>query len=635
MENGYYISCYLSIDKTCNLFDVSLTDRHDQSIALWSFKDGLVKLVAYWEMERYTGIKHFNKAWYSKEQIMGVIDQLLKPYELSSKDIVHFFGTPELDLGVSYDNETEFTYHSLCHLFSAIMLDSDRFYNGNILGMSLDYGSDYETESNEGRKDFVGCVIKRGEMKLFPVQSPAALWAVAAEANHMGEGSLMALATATTCVIPENDVLKREDFGHIYSKKIWGIYQKLIQPIRKMDSTTFRNYATDYDEGFSLRENKISAIMKIIQNFSISMMDEQIEEIMSKYALDGKDTVLAVGGGFCLNCPTNAYLVKKHRFCDFMAAPCVNDSGQSLGIGLYEFYKRNNKIHFSFEDNPFLGGKVYDMNWIKNSTSIKEIKSVTAFCPDVVAKDLINDVIVWYEDYAEIGPRALGHRSLLGNATNPATKDRMNKIKQREVWRPVAPIVAEDEAKKYFYDIKNSPYMLMVYHVREEYKKKLQCILHLDGTARVQTIPKDTVKLQRIYAVLKSVKRYTGYPILCNTSLNDKDEPIIESPQRALEFALDKGIAIVYINGFRIELNQKNNSYSLYTPKIQYKYGLDEIDIRKYNPYQISKENIQEVYRKYRGSYQLTKLEDVEKIVELALHLRNERLQIRECVECI
>lgn len=635
MKNGYYISCYLSIDETCNLYDVSLADRHDQNIALWLFNDGVVNLIAYWEMERYTGIKHFNKSWNNKEQVMEMLDQLLEEYHLSSKDIIHFFGTPELDSDVSYDNATEFTYHNLCHLFSAIMLDSNTFYNKNILGMALDYGSDFETEQAEGRKDFVGCVVRQGELSLFPIQSPAALWAVAAEANHMGEGSLMALATATTCVIPENIVLNRDDFGHIYSKKIWDIYEKLIQPIKDMDIAAFQAYATNYDNRFTLRENKISAIMKIIQNFSIRMLDEQVQKIMNENALDGKETILAVGGGFCLNCPTNAFLLNKYNFCDFMAAPCINDGGQSLGIGIYEFYKGNDRITFSFENNPFLGGKVYDTNWIENVTNIKGVKGITPFCPDEVAKDLANDVLVWYEESSEIGPRALGHRSLLGNATNPETKARLNRIKQRESWRPVAPIIAEEEAKKYFYDIETSPYMLMVYHIREEYANELEAVLHLDGTARVQTVSKNNAKLQRIYAILQSVKKYTGHPIICNTSLNDKGEPIIESPQRAIEFAHEKGISIVYINGYRIELDLASDIQISYNPKIQYRYAMNEETAKKINPYQISKEDIQEVYRKYRNKYQLDKYEDAEKIRLLASGIRNERQQRRKRMECV
>lgn len=635
MENGYYISCYVSIDKECNLYDVSIADRHDQNMALWYLNNGDIELIAYWELERYTGIKHFNKAWYEKEQIMTVINQLLAPYNLTTKDIVHFYGTPEVDEEISYDNPTSFTYHNLCHLFSAIMLDSDAFYNRNILGLALDYGSDYETECAEGRSDFVGCVIQQGQLNLFPVQSPAALWSVAAEANHMGEGSLMALATASTCEIKNVCQLNRAEFTHIFSKKIWAAYEELTRPIRAMDYETFKNYSSRYDDRFTLKENKISAIMKIIQSFSIKMMDEQVAEIINKYGLDGKNLILAVGGGFCLNCPTNAYLLKKYQFVDFMVAPCINDGGQSLGIGLYEFYKRNHQISFSFGKNPFRGGRLYDTDWVRGIEGTEGIKNVSEFCADTAARDLLKDVVVWYEGAAEIGPRALGHRSLLGNAANPETKKRLNIIKQRESWRPVAPIVMEEEASKYFYDLSSSPFMLVVYQLREEYRHDLQTIMHLDGTARVQTVSCRDTELSRIYAVLKSIKTYTGYPIIGNTSLNDKGEPIIESPQRAIEFALEKGISIVYINGYRIELDPGAGRNSEYRPLIQYRLNDAEETASEYNPHQVSTQDIQEVFRKYRAKYNLAKVEDAKEIGVLADKIRNERLRRTEETECI
>lgn len=636
MKNGYYISCYFSIDRICNLFDVSLADRHDQNMALWFVEDGRINLIAYWELERYTRIKHFNKAWFDKKQIYNVINQLLKPYDLTVNDIVHFFGTPELDDEISYDNSTMYTYHNLCHLFSAILLDSEAFYNRNILGMALDYGSDYETENVDNRSDFVGCLVQKGEITLFPIQSPAALWAVAAEANNMGEGSLMALATATTCKIQENMEIDKSDFTHIYSKRIWEIYYGLVEHIKDMSISEFRAYSQEYDDRFSLKENKISSIMKIIQSYSVQIMDKQVSDILKKSGLKGEDVILAVGGGFCLNCPTNAFLIEKYNFADFMVAPCINDGGQSLGIGLYEFYKRNDRISFSFGQNPFRGGTFYNSDFIKSLKNKNCVKSITGFCADTVAKDLLTDVIVWYDGNAEIGPRALGHRSLLGNAANPQTKIRLNDIKRREFWRPVAPIVMEEEAAEYFYNIQPSPYMLIIYRIRKRYLKELQSIAHLDGTARVQTVSKNNLELGKIYDILSSIKKYTGYPIICNTSLNDKGEPIIESPLRAIQFALEKGISIVYINGNRIELDTigKNDlQYSI--PQIDFrKKNVDKMK-RVNNPYQVNESDIQVVYRKFRRKFNLLKFEDSKEVTILASQLHNDGLKRKEKSECI
>ena len=624
-KNGYYLSTYFSIDRNCNIFDVSLADRHDQNMALWKYQDGIVELIAYWELERYTGIKHFNRAWYSVVQLRGIINELLKPYHLDLKNIIHIFGTPELDPTISYDNQYNFTYHNLCHLFSAIMLDTDLFYNQKILGMALDYGSDYETELPDNLYEFVGCIVDHGNIKLFPIQSPAALWSVAADANQMGEGSLMALASATSCSIPPSVNLHRKDFGHIYSKKIWAIYSELIGQIKFMDQESFMKYATGYDHGFSLKENKISAIMKLIQKFSTEMIDEQVSEVLQRFGLKGDEMILAVGGGFCLNCPTNTHLMKKYRFRGFMAAPCINDGGQSLGIGLLSFYQRTGYFSFSFENNPFRAAKIYDMKWIVDWKMDSRVKQISRFNADIAAKDICNDVVVWYEDSAEIGPRALGHRSILGNPANPETKDRLNHIKQREFWRPVAPIVTEEEAPIYFEDIVSSPYMLQVFRIKTKYRKFLSSVVHLDGTARVQTIRKNNHQLQMIYQLLLCMKNNTGYPMLCNTSLNDRNEPIIESPQRVIEFALEKRIPIVYINGYRVELQLDCQWIPSFRHILSYQPdNVSDLESAA-NPYGVSREDIHLVFRKYRKEFDLNNPDDTKRIIEVAYRIREEQ----------
>lgn len=630
LRNGYYLSTYFSIDKNCNLFDVSIADRHDQNMALWKLHDGEIDLIAYWELERYTGIKHFNKAWHSVAQLKNVINELLRPYDLSLKDVVHIFGTPELDTEISFDHPYGFTYHNLSHLFSAIMLESDLFYNSRILGMALDYGSDYETENPGTLHEFVGCIVDHGNIQLFPIQSPAALWAVAAEANQMGEGSLMALASATSCTITAPPILNRSDFGHIFSKKIWEIYHELIAPIQKMDKQAFIHFSTGYDNAFSLEENKISAVMKIIQDFSIKIMDEQVDEILKMYGLSGEELILAVGGGFCLNCPTNSYLMKKYHFRDFMAAPCINDGGQSLGIGLMSFHQNLGNISFSFGRNPFRAGTLYNSEWLENWKTNPQIKQVSEFCADIAAKDICEDVVVWYESAAEIGPRALGHRSLLGNPSDPRTKDRLNQIKQREFWRPVAPIVMEEEASEYFEEIRPSPYMLHVFRIRPQYCEALSSIAHLDFTARVQTVCKNDIPLRKIYGILQSMKEHTGYPILCNTSLNDRGEPIIESPQRAIEFALEKQINVVYIDGLRVELSPGCVMHSAYRPKISHQIpGASDLAVTA-NPYRVSLDDICLVFRKYRKDYRLDDPEDAQAIISTADRIRKENKYRRE-----
>jgi len=142
-------------------------------------------------------------------------------------------------------------------------------------------------------------------------------------------------------------------------------------------------------------------------------------------------------------------------------------------------------------------------------------------------------VVAWFQDRMEFGPRALGSRSLLASPIPQDMKDRLNYIKSREDFRPVAPVVLEEEAPNWFKDVEISPYMLFVYDVFEDKADKIPTARHVDGTARVQTIRRD--QNPAYYDLVKAFYKRTGVPILINTSLNILGEPIVCSPQDAIE----------------------------------------------------------------------------------------------------
>lgn len=137
-------------------------------------------------------------------------------------------------------------------------------------------------------------------------------------------------------------------------------------------------------------------------------------------------------------------------------------------------------------------------------------------------------------------------------ATSLMAKNKINEIKKRQFWRPVAPIVLESEGKFWFEDYIPSKYMLLTFDIKKDAEDIVKAISHLDKSARIQTIFDEN---ERIVQILKRLYEVVGVPILCNTSLNDYKEPIIETPEEAIEFALKKKIHVVYLNGKRITLN--------------------------------------------------------------------------------
>ena len=186
------------------------------------------------------------------------------------------------------------------------------------------------------------------------------------------------------------------------------------------------------------------------------------------------------------------------------------------------------------------------------------IDAVDAVNSKDIVEDIIKDsVIVWVNGNSEIGPRALGNRSLIGDPRTTKTKDLLNNIKKRQWWRPVAPVVLDEKAKDWLEDYTYSPNMLLNFVVKPEQLDKVPAILHFDNTARVQSVSRDSNI--ELHDVLSEFYNITGVPVLCNTSLNDAGEPIINNLEQAVIFALHKNIKHIYINGkYRITL--KNNT---------------------------------------------------------------------------
>lgn len=623
LADGYYLSGYITINPLANLYDIRLVNRHDQNLALWRKDGNDIHLVHYWEVERISGRKHHSYAWYDASQFREIMDTLLADFHLSTQDIRAVWGIPQIEPHEA-ENESEYTYHSLCHLFSALMLDTDLFYNETIISLALDYGADYETECiRQDREkhlhEYVGCVSVKGDITYFPIESPAAIWSVAAQYHGMEEGSLMALGSATECRLLEPDFDFDLRICGIENDVAYRIYQQLCEPMEDMDEAQLLTITTGYDDRFSLRENKISAAIKVIQAYSIHAMERQVRKVLDAFHLDPTKVNLAMSGGFSLNCPTNSYLMDTFGFRRFIAPPCINDSGQALGIGLYEFYRNGVMLNFHFGDDAFKGNEAIFDEQIRNQLLHSGyVAQITPFDPQLAAEDLIRGPMVWVDGRAEIGPRALGHRSLLASAMTLEAKDALNEIKQRQFWRPVAPIVLEEKMDEWFEAAAASPFMLRIFRIRPEKEHLVPAIAHLDSSARAQTISGTEDYLHK---VLLSFYEKTGVPIICNTSLNDRGEPIIDQPIRAVEFALEKNVKIVYVNGWRILL-QRHEEYRgelRSVPRIDLMVPDRELRMAEKNPFGLPREVISKLTRtiKYRNMFDIEDPEGAKQALEM------------------
>ncbi len=257
---------------------------------------------------------------------------------------------------------------------------------------------------------------------------------------------------------------------------------------------------------------------------------------------------LCMAGGVALNSVTNGIIAKSGLFKDIFIQPAAGDSGTAIGAALLlDHQVLNRKRHVM--KTAFLG-PCYD-----NEACIKAIESAglpykvagnAAY--DFTAQQLMsNKIIAWFQGRMEFGPRALGNRSILANAMNPEMKNILNRrVKFREGFRPFAAIVTEEDCGKYFDHDYPNPYMLLVYNVRDEYKTRLPSLTHVDGTVRIQTVnEKENPPMRKL---LKTFEQLSGYPVLINTSFNVKGEPIVCTPENAVNSFVNADIDYLIIN---------------------------------------------------------------------------------------
>lgn len=629
VNDGYYLFIYSEIDSVFNVMELSL--RHDHNIAVFHKEGRNLELVCHLELERFSGRKHHNVAFYDKEDAATYLNKLLAPYKLTLNDFEGIYGTPKIDSSdenltySSISDVKQISYHAVSHLFTSLIMDADKFYNNDIIALAFDGGPDSLLDSDiENKYFFCGAVSRKGIIDYFPISSPGAYWAYVSNYFNKPEGTLMALAYATSAKSLEHFEPLPSYLQSSDKTEVFNAIDQIINRIMGYTSQDINSLYINPDERFQDEENKISMIMKVIQELSINSVFKQVDAIVQKYSLSTKDTMIALSGGYALNCPTNTCIIERYKFKEQLCAPCVNDSGLAIGMGLYFFYKNCDQFTYRFVDAFYGYTDKEQLNDIVNkySTYVESIESNL----DHVAEDIVEEPIIWIDGRSEIGPRALGHRSIIANPMKISHKDLLNEYKQREWWRPVAPIVLESDLDDWFIDSFHSPFMLNNFQVKKGMSQKIAAVLHLDGTARVQSI-KDSDDSE-MHTVISKFKSLTGVPIICNTSLNDKGEPIINTIEQSFNFALRKNINIIYAYGNRICL-KNHDAYKVtkcfkrddevFTKHLKDK----EYIIATANPHNLS--DIDFLIYKFNPSlkkYNITQKDDVDKLTRLLKKLK-------------
>jgi carbamoyltransferase len=269
-------------------------------------------------------------------------------------------------------------------------------------------------------------------------------------------------------------------------------------------------------------------------------VQEVVNEAMVKLATSAVESTgiprLCLSGGVALNCVANGHILREAPIEDLFVQPAAGDAGGAMGVALWAWHSLLNKPRAWRMDNAYLGPGYTDE---EAEFALDELGAVYHRMDRQPLLDktaaLIDQAMVvgWYQGRLEWGPRALGHRSILGDARQPEMRDIINrKIKFREGFRPFAPTVLEECVGQYFEIDRPSPYMLLVAQV-SAHAIPLPAITHVDNSARIQTINRKQDALY--YDLIDTFKKRTGCGVVINTSMNVRGEPIVNSPTDAYE----------------------------------------------------------------------------------------------------
>ena len=281
-----------------------------------------------------------------------------------------------------------------------------------------------------------------------------------------------------------------------------------------LDDPEFRNFAGIYSD----------AIFDIFHRFARANLKPNLP--------------LVIAGGCGLNCDWNSKWKETGFFSTIFVPPVANDSGSAIGTAI--------DAQFFYTGNPKIEWDVYSGLEFQSEEKFEcDRYDIRAMDHDEVAGLLANGLILgWVSGRYEIGPRALGNRSIIAAPFHDATRERLNKIKQREQFRPIAPVCLCEDAFRWFECANDSPYMLYTYKATTD---ALAAVTHVNGTARLQTVTQ--ASNGNLHGLLSAFKMRTGYGVLCNTSLNFNGKGFINNIRDLDTYTLQHGLDGFVVNG--------------------------------------------------------------------------------------
>ncbi len=331
--------------------------------------------------------------------------------------------------------------------------------------------------------------------------------------GYFGDGKTMGLASYGRF---------RPDLGDLISVG-GGTYRIHLEKIRKLSP-----YARAHPDAPLTRDHEDVArtVQELLEAAGVELAGELHRRTGSRR--------LCLAGGVALNCNMNARLRSQPFIDDLFVQPGAMDMGSAIGAALEVSADLGATRREALEHVYY--GPAPDEDELARAVHSRGLESRRleddVLIPRVARRLRDGRVVGWFDGRMEFGPRALGHRSILATPLDADVRDRVNRIKQRELWRPLAPAILLDAASDWFEDAGPSPFMTLTFRFRPEQAERVPGVVHVDGTARVQTV---TPEANRRYdALIRAFAELTGVPMVMNTSFNRRSEPIVCTPDEAV-----------------------------------------------------------------------------------------------------
>lgn len=529
-------------------------ENHDAAAAL--VVDG--KLVSNYEEERFNRVKHSA----GKSFPILAIKRILKENNLTIDDIDLIVIPHDIHKKEEYSTELSkilkskkklnifYDSHHLAHICDSLFQSGFK----SAAALVVDGQGDQKDGITLAHyKDNKINILKIYDFK----KSLGSLYSAAAtsflDLGMFGEGKLMGLSSYGIPNQPMplkwNDTKKDIDCAYINN-----ILNDKVKYVETACTAYFRKNCYPYMGLLSKEEDNFMYYINFAASLQKCYSDVFMGLVTYLKELTNEDNLI-LSGGCIQNCIANNLAVESGLFKHVFAGPAPHDAGCAAGLAFYGAYANGEIINNVRLKNSYTG-KVYTNEEILEASKDYKIREYDEEYVINLLTD--NKIIAWFQGGSEIGPRALGHRSILAN---PSNRENLliinNNIKHRENWRPLAPIIPSE----LFFDVFTTntkdltEFMLRTLKINEKWYKKLIAVCHVDYTTRPQCLEKD--QNTELYSLLMNYYKKTGIPGLINTSFNDRNQPIIETPEQAIKYlAKNKYLnCIVFNSKYIVERN--------------------------------------------------------------------------------